>query len=264
MTLRRAILVSVVAWACSACFPAPLDLSGKSCSDTRPCGDPWVCWIGQCLLPSAIPDGGAPDGGNPSPDSGVDAGSDAGADAGLDAGDAGPNGCVVPANNLIANPDFELPPVQPGDPRQTPIDWHSQNRATLWVDLTDPLCGRQSAAAQADDAGEALNVVLAQTNWIAPVPGVLYCGAGWVRGSADAGPVVLQIRERDGGFFLDAGTSAGLLPDGGWQPVAASYRAGGDGVLDLRVVAFTPSPFAQINVDFVWMWRSLDGGCESP
>jgi hypothetical protein len=66
-----------------SCFPGPLDETGLSCSDDRPCGDAYDCINSVCMRPSE-PDGGG----------------------------AGPDGGVL---NLLSNGDFEE-----GDP---PTGW---------------------------------------------------------------------------------------------------------------------------------------------
>jgi len=54
--------LAIVAWwalLASACFPSPLDVTGKRCDEARPCGDGFVCFDGVCFLEGEVDAGPA-------------------------------------------------------------------------------------------------------------------------------------------------------------------------------------------------------------
>ncbi|MBL8954180.1 MAG: hypothetical protein JNK82_25610, partial [Myxococcaceae bacterium] len=174
----------------AACFPPPLDESGRRCDAERACGAGWVCFEGFCTLPEAV--------------------------------DAGPD-------NWLLNPSFEqvndagnplfwrsMPAASGGEIITDTTYVHEGRRSVRLYSLD----GGDQAGVMVTAANEVRPTVFGQ----------VWCARAWVRSSTDAGFLVgLYLRERiiDGGVTVGENTPNRVRVPASWTLFEERYVAEG-------------------------------------
>jgi hypothetical protein len=230
-----------------SCLPEPLDVAGRRCSATRPCGPGFECVNAQCRRESdQIQDGGFDAGVDGSV---VDAGADAGQrDAGFDGG--------YPVNvNLLANGGFELLLPDGGVRFWRPF--------TVVTSIKTSTLPRNASFALEARSATGIGTVVSEVVGTRTSVGMLFCTEAWARVENGTGTLSLTLFERypDGGSETNSPIPFGLTTS--WTQVRESYFAFGQGPLDVRLTA-RHSPDASIVIDDVALYRAPGfGPCAS-
>lgn len=185
----------------TACFPPPLDETGRRCDRDRPCGDGFVCFDGVCSRPEEI---------------------DAGPDNWL------PNASFEQINDA-GDPLFWRPlPASSGGDITTDSTYVKDGMRSVRLFSRD---GGEQPGVQQTFAAEIRNTTRGQ----------VWCARAWVRSSSPDGGLAarLWIRERpaDGGAVIGENTPGVVRVDTSWRLLEESYFAEGADRLDVRVTS---------------------------
>jgi hypothetical protein len=260
-----------------ACFPPPLDETGKRCSESRPCGEGFLCVRAGCLREDLFDGGldeddGGLDAGDATDDGGSDGGlardggadgggmnggTDGGTDGGADGGvDAGPE--LAPETNLLRNASFDLE-LSDGGVRS----WRSTN-GTMVGSSPGRTGSRAARLSGQSFMGPSItsDLISGGTGF-----GMLFCARAYGRNEFDAGyTFTISIRERlfDGGTNPSSGqTSRTLQRDAGWVAVTEEYGAIGGRGVELRISSDVRSD-ASVLVDDAELYWTPTGRCVFP
>ncbi len=228
MRCMRALLA--IAGCAAACLPDRIDITGKLCSDERPCGEGWAC-VPQGAERVCVPARGQGGGG-------------------------GGNGTPGVVMNLLPNGDFTE--VEDG----SFDEWKAWGGYQLAIETQTVRSAPRAAriVRAGNDAGGGLEPDKELAS--GPPRGQRYCAAAWVFGVPSAREVWLQFRERDGsGQTVEQSDGARVAVADGWAQVRHEWGSLGNAQLEVRLVVGTGIANAPLYVDDFAAWAAPQGAC---
>ncbi|MGA9521091.1 MAG: hypothetical protein WBV82_06480 [Myxococcaceae bacterium] len=254
--MTRSVLILSIALIVAglACFPEPLDETGKLCSVERPCGPDYECVANVCVRPgpdlhgdiedAGTGDGGLMDGGEDPPDAGDPE------DAGHEEPDAGEQ------KDLLVNGDFEE-----GDGGVLP-GWRTEpfpDAVGLSMETQTPF-GERAAMIYVDPPETQFSLSPSKVPLPDAGPGI-YCATAWFNGEDSD----LQLQIREGPEPTPRITrSSPVLGDGTWQELRVSRQTQTTGPITIRITGDLRVAYSPVYVDNVKLWRSASLKCEAP
>ncbi len=242
LLVRPSLIVVSIAFVVAglACFPEPLDVTGKRCLDEQSCGPDHLCQASLCVPRGSDADGGVADGGEDPTDAGEP--------------DAGPPGPLV---NLLVNPGFESEIDSDGG---SPEGWSTLPSLYSYAFST-------STEAHSGEHSAKVFVVSSSTVTLKPSPAPvpdsgagtgIYCARAWVLGE----DYQARLELLEGPAQAPQSTkSVPAIADGGWQELRVVRQVAANQPVSLGIVAQVATGF-DLYVDDVQLWRSASLECK--